>query len=201
MKKYLVIIYLLVSVSVFSQNLNNVPAYMLAHVIVMTENPTFINSIIYPASSDLTKEELMLIKNHNQMFPVEKKVDITYKEDNLKCQKISNYYYDIKATKKGFLTKVEDLFSVTTKNHDTARLLGNKAGALHVMCIDEIAGSCGSKRIKEFNFKGCKAISLKMELEYLVHRYEHVNDSNQLKELPSPAKERKERKGSTVIPL
>jgi len=180
-----------------SKLVDNVSDTMIAYTFFMQEDPKFVDILSYPISSNITKKDLMLLKQFNQMFPKRIKTNVKYRQVHNHCQKVSHHTYKIKAHKKGWLTSIEKFLTVTAKNHDTAHAIGKDAGRLYIICLETAESKTCTKDTKDFKFDGCKAIELKMNDEFLVEKY-RVNDSMELKKV-TPYNERKSKDKSSVI--
>ena len=182
-----------------AKDLDNVSDGMIIYTFFVQEDAKFVNALHFPISSNITKDDLVLLKYLNQMYPQKDKEEVEYRDIGAnKCQKITNSIYTIKAIRKGWLTTVEQLASGRVKNHMSAHHLGKDAGVFSTICIEEGNFSCGSKGIKEFNFKGCKAISLEMNEDFIVAKYK-VNDSMEMKRIDVRPSKSEPSKGSRVI--
>jgi len=165
-----------------AKTVDNVSDTMIAYTFFMQEDPMFVDILSYPVSSNITKEDLMLIKQFNQMYPKRIETNVKYRQVADTCQKVSHHTYQIKSHKKGWLTNIEDFLRVTTKNHDTAQVLGKDAGRLFIICLENTKSKTCDADVKKFKFEGCKAIEIKMNDDYLVAKFK-VNDSMELKRI------------------
>jgi len=175
---------------------DNVTDTMIAYTFFMQEDPKFVDILSFPISSNITKKDLMLLKQFNQMYPKKIESNEKYRQVHDRCQKVSHHTYKIKARKKGWLTNIEEFFTVTSKNHDTAHAIGKDAGRLSIICLETAESKTCDKNVKNFKFDGCKAIEIKMNDEFLVAKY-RVNDSMEMKRVNVQSSDKSSR-GSKV---